>query len=91
MRFADYGLGLAWIILACWMLVAALAATVGRRAMSTVVPRSARVPLSVGTAAAVVLFATQAGLVDTVEDHAGSGLFDQSVWAWFVGHPRRPR
>jgi MYXO-CTERM domain-containing protein len=85
-RFADYGLGLAWIILAFWMLVAGLAATVGRRAMSTVVSRSARVPLSVGTAAAVVGFATQAGLVDTVEDHAGSGLFDQSVWAWFVGH-----
>ena len=43
-------------------------------------------PLSVGTGAAIVLFAAQAGLVDTVEDGGGSGWFDQSVWTWFVGH-----
>lgn len=86
MWFADIGLGLAWIILAGWMLVAGLAATVGRTAMSTVVPRSVQVPLSVGTGAAIVLFAAQAGLVDTVEDRAGPGWLDQSVWAWFVGH-----
>jgi undecaprenyl-diphosphatase len=86
MWFADVGLGLAWIMLAGWMLVAGLAVTVGRAALSTVVPRSARVPLSVGTAATVVLFAVQAGLVDTVEDRAGSGWLDQSVWVWFVGH-----
>jgi membrane-associated phospholipid phosphatase len=68
------------------MLVAGLAATVGRTAMSTVVPRSAAVPLPVGTAATIVLFTAQAGLVDTVEDGGGSGLFDQSVWAWFISH-----
>lgn len=86
MWFADIGLSLAWIIVAGWILVAGLAASVGRTAMSTVVPRSARVPLSVGTGAAIVLFAAQAGLVDMVEDQAGSGWFDQSVWTWFVGH-----
>jgi undecaprenyl-diphosphatase len=84
--FADIGVGLAWILLTGWMLGAGLAATVGRTAMGTVVPRSAAAPLSVGTGAASVLFTAQAGLVDTVEDGGGSGLFDQSVWAWFVGH-----
>jgi undecaprenyl-diphosphatase len=84
--FADVGLGLAWILLAGWLLVAGLAATVGRTAMSTVVPRSAGVPLLVGTGATIVLFAAQAGLVDTVEDGAGSGLLDQWVLAWFVSH-----
>lgn len=84
--FADIGLGLAWILIAGWMLAAGLAATVGRTAMSTVVSRSIGVPLPVGIGATIVLFAAQAGLIDTVEDGGGSGLLDQWVWAWFVGH-----
>ncbi len=86
MWFADIGQVVSWVILAGWLLVVMLAVTVGRTAANAAAPRRARVPVLVGTGVAIVLFAAQAGLVDTVADLAGTDVLDQSVLAWFVAH-----
>lgn len=89
MWFADIGLAMALIILAGWSTVVGLAtasAQWGRPALGALLTPPARLPVLVGTGAAAVLFAAQAGVVDTVADLAGNGVLDQAVWAWFVAH-----
>ncbi len=89
MWFADIGLGVAWLLLAGWLLVAVTlmaSATSGRPGLGRLLAPHARVPVLVGTGAVTVLFATQAGLVDTIADLPSEGYLDESVWAWFVAH-----
>jgi undecaprenyl-diphosphatase len=88
MWFADIGVGLAWVAVAAWILVAALAVVLPRsgRPPALLLTPPMRAPLLVGTGAVALLFAGQAGVVDTVADAGGAGLLDQLVWAWFVAH-----
>jgi membrane-associated phospholipid phosphatase len=88
MWFADLGIGLATLAVAGWALLLALAVALPRlgRAAPALLSAPARLPLLVGGGAVALLFAGQAGVVDTVEDVAGTGVVDRSVWTWFVAH-----
>lgn len=89
MWFADIGVGMAWLAIVGWVLVAALAVALPRFGRSTpalLLTAPTRTPLLVGAGAVVLLFAAQAGVVDTVADSTGAGLLDRWVWAWFVAH-----
>lgn len=86
---ADIGVGLAWVAIVGWVLVATLAVVLprfGRSSPTLLLTAPTRLPLLVGTVAVALLFAAQAGVVDTVADSAGAGSLDRSVWAWFVAH-----
>ncbi len=89
MWFADIGVGAAWVALACWALLLTLAfllPRLGRTTPALLLTSPTRLPLLVGSGAAALLFAAQAGVVDTVADLNGAGLLDQRVWSWFVAH-----
>ncbi len=89
MWFADIGVGMAWVAMAGWVLLAVLAVVLPRFGRSTpalLLTAPTRTPLLVGTGAVALLFAAQAGVVDTVADSTGAGLLDRLVWAWFVAH-----
>lgn len=89
MWFADTGVGLGRVAVACWVLVAALALVLprlGRTTPALLLTAPTRLPLLVGTGAVAGLFAAQAGVVDTVADTSGAGLLDRVIWAWFVAH-----
>lgn len=89
MRFAEVGLVLGGVAVACWVFFVVLV-VVGPR-FGIVLARgcatsSARTGLVVGSGAAAGLFAAQAGLVDTIADRSDPGPVDASVLAWFVAH-----
>ncbi len=89
MWFADIGQGLSWALLAGWLLAVGLTVAVSRRggaALDRVLPAAVRLPVTLGAGLAAGLVAVQAGLVDTVADSTGAGVFDQSVLSWFVAH-----
>ena len=89
MWFADIGIAMALVAVAGWVLVATLAFVLprfGRTVPALLLTAPTRLPLLAGTGAVVLLFAAQAGVVDTVADSAGAGLLDRLVWAWFVAH-----
>lgn len=89
MWFADIGLALAWAVLLGVLVVigaAVLGSRMGYPALTAVLVAPARIPMLVGALAAAVLFVAQAGVVDIVEDLAGPGPFDQTVWSWFIAH-----
>lgn len=89
MWFADIGVGVAWVAIACWVLLLTLSFVLprfGRTTPALLLTPPTRLPLLIGSGAAALLFAAQAGVVDTVADLSGAGLVDQSVWSWFVAH-----
>lgn len=89
MWFADIGVVLGWAAIAGWVLLAALAVLLprfGRSSPALLLTAPTRLPLLIGTAAIALLFAAQAGVVDTVADATGAGVADRVVWAWFVAH-----
>lgn len=89
MWFADIGVVLGWVALICWVVLVALAFLLprsGRTTAALLLTAPTRLPLLIGTGAAALLFAAQAGVVDTVADRTGAGLVDQAVWSWFVTH-----
>ena len=89
MWFADIGVVLGEIALAAWALTAVLAYALprrGRRRPALLLSPLTRLPVVVGSGAVALLFAMQAGVVDTVADTSGVGLVDHTVWAWFVTH-----
>lgn len=80
--FADVGLGLAWGLLAVWLLAVVLASRLpGVRAR---LPLRARLPVLIGFGCATALLLAQAAVVDSVEDSAGPLGLDRSVLDWFL-------
>lgn len=82
MGFADTGLGLAWGLLAGWLLAVVMTASVPTL-RSRLADRT-RLPVLIGSGCVVALVLAQAAVVDGVADSAGPTGLDRSVLDWFL-------
>jgi membrane-associated phospholipid phosphatase len=82
MGFADTGLGLAWGLLAVWLLAVVLTASMP--ALRSRFSGRTRLPVLIGSGCVTALVLAQAAVVDGVADSAGPGALDRSVLDWFL-------